>query len=78
MERTRILVWDLPLRAFHWLLAASFAGAFLTAEEDGSRAVHLALGYAFLGLLAPDAGASAAHASAADGGTGGRRVDDDD
>jgi cytochrome b len=52
MERTRILVWDLPLRVFHWLLAASFAGAFLTAEGDGLRAVHLALGYTFLGLLA--------------------------
>ena len=23
----RILVWDLPLRIFHWVLAASFAGA---------------------------------------------------
>ena len=30
----RILVWDLPLRVFHWVLAASFAGAFLTAESE--------------------------------------------
>ena len=29
----RILVWDLPLRLFHWLLATSFVGAFLTADD---------------------------------------------
>jgi len=52
MERSRILVWDLPLRVFHWLLALSFAGAFLTAELERARGVHLALGYTFLGLLA--------------------------
>ena len=52
MERTRILVWDLPLRVFHWLLALSFAGAFLTAEAERFRDVHVVLGYTFLGLLA--------------------------
>lgn len=52
MERSRILVWDLPLRVFHWLLALSFAGAFVTAEAEGARGVHLALGYTFFGLLA--------------------------
>lgn len=52
MERTRILVWDLPLRVFHWLLALSFAGAFLTAEAERVRDVHVVLGYTFLGLLA--------------------------
>jgi cytochrome b len=51
MEKTRILVWDLPLRVFHWLLAASFAGAFLTAESERYRDVHVALGYTVLGLL---------------------------
>ena len=24
MEKPGVLVWDLPTRAFHWLLAASF------------------------------------------------------
>ena len=24
---SRILVWDLPVRLFHWMLAISFAGA---------------------------------------------------
>lgn len=51
MEKTRILVWDLPLRVFHWLLAASFAGAFLTAESEPYRDVHVMLGYTVLGLL---------------------------
>lgn len=52
MERTRILVWDLPLRLFHWSLAAAFVGAFLTAESERYRDVHVALGYTFFGLLA--------------------------
>jgi len=52
MEKSRILVWDLPVRVFHWLLAASFAGAFLTAESERVRDVHVALGYTFAGLLA--------------------------
>jgi cytochrome b len=52
MEKTKILVWDLPLRVFHWLLAASFAGAFLTAEGKHYRDLHIALGYTVVGLLA--------------------------
>lgn len=52
MEKTRILVWDLPLRVFHWLLAASFAGAFLTGETERYRDLHVALGYIVAGLLA--------------------------
>ena len=52
MNRTRILVWDLPVRLFHWLLVATFAGAFLTAESERVRDIHVALGYTFAGLLA--------------------------
>lgn len=52
MEKTKILVWDLPLRVFHWLLVVSFAGAFLTAESERVRDLHVALGYTFAGLLA--------------------------
>jgi cytochrome b len=48
---TRILVWDMPTRLFHWLLAASFAGAFLTAESERYRDVHVALGYLMLALI---------------------------
>lgn len=47
----RILVWDLPVRVFHWLLAASFAGAWVTAEGDQWRLLHVTLGYTVLGLV---------------------------
>ena len=42
---------DLATRTFHWLLAFSFLGAYLTADFDGLRGVHIALGYTMLGLL---------------------------
>jgi cytochrome b len=48
----RILVWDLPTRIFHWTLALSFAGAYLTAESERWRDIHVLLGYAMLGLIA--------------------------
>jgi len=48
----RILVWDVPTRVFHWLLAASFAGAFITADSEKWRDVHVALGYTMLALIA--------------------------
>jgi len=47
----RILVWDIPTRLFHWLLAGSFAGAFLTAESETWRDLHVLLGYTVLGLI---------------------------
>lgn len=46
-----ILIWDLPLRLFHWLFAASFAGAWLTAESDEWLSLHTFLGYLMLGLI---------------------------
>jgi len=52
MKKDTVLVWDLPTRVFHWLLAASFIGAFLTAESERLRAVHVTLGYTMLGLVA--------------------------
>jgi cytochrome b len=48
----RRLIWDLPTRVFHWVLAASFVGAYLLAEEDGSRSLHVMFGYTVAGLLA--------------------------
>lgn len=52
MERSKVLVWDFPTRAFHWLLALSFVGAFLTAESERYRDLHVMLGYTMLGLVA--------------------------
>jgi cytochrome b len=49
---TKIAVWDLPTRIFHWTLAASFTGAFLTAESERWRDLHVMLGYTLLGLIA--------------------------
>lgn len=48
----RMLVWDVPTRVFHWLLVVSFAGAFLTAESERYRDIHVVLGYTLLGLIA--------------------------
>ena len=45
------LIWDLPTRVFHWALAGSFLGAYLLAEEDGSRNLHVMFGYTVAGLL---------------------------
>lgn len=47
----RILVWDVPTRVFHWLLVLSFAGAYLTAESERYRDIHVVLGYTLLGLI---------------------------
>ncbi len=47
-----VLVWDLPVRLFHWMLVASFAGAWLTAESERWRDVHILLGYTAFVLIA--------------------------
>src|SRR3989338_4579367 len=47
----RILVWDVPIRVFHWLLVLSFCGAYLTAESERYRDIHVVLGYTLLGLI---------------------------
>jgi len=47
-----VKIWDLPTRVFHWSLAASFAGAWLTAESERWRDVHVVLGYTLAGLIA--------------------------
>jgi cytochrome b len=52
MNKQRILVWDLPVRVFHWLLAGSFLVAFLTADSERYRDIHVVLGYTVLGLIA--------------------------
>lgn len=47
-----VLVWDLPTRVTHWLLALSFLGAYVTSGEDDWQTVHFMLGYTMLGLAA--------------------------
>jgi len=47
-----VKVWDILVRLFHWSFAACFAGAWLTAESERWRDVHVALGYTMLGLVA--------------------------
>jgi cytochrome b len=49
---TPVLVWDAPVRVFHWLLVLCFAGAWLTGESERWRLVHLTLGYTMAGLVA--------------------------
>ena len=44
-------VVDAPTRMFHWLFALSFAGAYLTADGETWRALHITLGYTMAGLL---------------------------
>ena len=46
------LTIDAPTRMTHWLMALSFAGAYLTAEGERWRLVHVTLGYTVLALLA--------------------------
>jgi cytochrome b len=45
-------VWDLPTRAFHWLLAAAVIALVVTAKIGGNAMVlHMRLGLAVLALL---------------------------
>ena len=44
-------VTDAPTRMFHWLFALSFAGAYLSAESEHWRLLHVTLGYCMAILL---------------------------
>jgi cytochrome b len=49
---TPVRVWDLPTRAFHWLLALTLVGSFATGMIGGNAMVwHLRCGYVVLTLL---------------------------
>ena len=50
-SKSKILVWDAPVRVFHWLLVLSFFGAYLTAESERWRLLHVTLGYTLGGLI---------------------------
>jgi cytochrome b len=47
-----VLVWDAPVRVFHWLLVLNFSVAWITAEGDDWRSVHVTAGYTVAGLVA--------------------------
>lgn len=47
----KILIWDVPTRVFHWMLVASFAGAYYTADSERYRDIHVMLGYILFGLI---------------------------
>jgi cytochrome b len=52
MSEDRRLVWDLPLRLFHWLFAASIIACWITAEAGFDwMPMHFWLGYWTIGLL---------------------------
>ncbi|MCO4799973.1 MAG: cytochrome b/b6 domain-containing protein [Colwelliaceae bacterium] len=46
------LVWDLPVRIFHWVLVIVLIGLWYTSEQDnGLIEIHIKLGYIALGLV---------------------------
>jgi cytochrome b len=47
----KTLIWDAPVRVFHWLMVLSFAGAYITAESERWRLLHVTLGYTMAGLV---------------------------
>lgn len=52
VEHPPVRVWDLPTRAFHWLLAAAVIGLVVTAKVGGNAMVwHMRLGLVVLALL---------------------------
>ncbi len=52
MSKTRVRVWDLPTRLFHWLLAVLAVAAYVTGQLGGSYMEwHGRVGIAIVGLL---------------------------
>ena len=47
-----VLIWDLPLRIFHWLFACTVIASWYTSDQDNDLIdIHMKLGYLALGLL---------------------------
>jgi len=46
----KVLVWDLPVRVGHWLMAGCFVVAWLTGESEEWRLVHVFAGGAMVGI----------------------------
>lgn len=48
----KLLIWDLPLRLFHWAFACTILALWYTAEQEGEFIeLHMQLGYFALGLV---------------------------
>jgi cytochrome b len=45
---SRVKVWDLGVRLFHWLLVASVASAWFLVDP---RLLHRRIGYVVIGLI---------------------------
>ena len=52
MEGDRVVVWDLPTRVFHWLLAATFLVEWLTRDDARYLDFHVFCGYLIGALIA--------------------------
>ena len=50
-ENTTVKVWDWPVRVFHWTLATSVIGAFVTGESEDFERLHQTLGWVAAGLI---------------------------
>ena len=50
-KKQAVLVWDFPVRIFHWLLVISFAGAWLTSESEAQQLIHYAFGYSACAII---------------------------
>lgn len=51
-QHYRVRVWDLPTRAFHWLLAAAVIGQVITGKIGGNALNwHFRFGFLVMGLL---------------------------
>ena len=50
-KKQTVLVWDFPVRVFHWLLVISFVGAWLTSEGEAQQMIHYAFGYAACAII---------------------------
>jgi cytochrome b len=50
-ENTSVKVWDWPVRVFHWTLAASVIGAYVTGESEDFERLHHTLGWVAAGLI---------------------------
>ena len=52
MNKKQKLIWDLPLRLFHWLFAIAILASWYTSEQEGELIdLHMQLGYFILGLV---------------------------
>ncbi|GAA5134882.1 cytochrome b/b6 domain-containing protein [Thalassotalea piscium] len=52
MSKKKILIWDFPVRLFHWLLVICLIGSWYTSEgERGLTDIHMLFGYSILALV---------------------------